>query len=294
MIEVIEMEEDRKFIVDGVRLDGRKKTELRPMKMEVGILNRDDGSAYVECGDNKVIASVYGPRELHPRHLQHPTKAHLRCRYNMASFSVEDRKRPGPDRRSQEISKVIQEALEPVVMLELYPRSGIDVFIEVLQADAGTRTTGINAAALALADAGIPMRNLVSACAAGKVDGEVVLDLMKDEDNYGDADMPVAMTPNGEITLIQMDGNLTEDEFVEALELSMEGCRRIYEMQREALVKRYSDISDTTEIERATKEGETEEGDEEDLTTEVNEAGDSPEDVKEYTDEIKGGDVDGE
>ncbi|MHC1624688.1 MAG: exosome complex exonuclease Rrp41, partial [Methermicoccaceae archaeon] len=211
-----------------------------------------------------------------------------------ASFSVEDRKRPGPDRRSQEISKVIQEALEPVVMLELYPRSGIDVFIEVLQADAGTRTTGINAAALALADAGIPMRNLVSACAAGKVDGEVVLDLMKDEDNYGDADMPVAMTPNGEITLIQMDGNLTEDEFVEALELSMEGCRRIYEMQREALVKRYSDISDTTEIERATKEGETEEGDEEDLTTEVNEAGDSPEDVKEYTDEIKGGDVDGE
>jgi exosome complex component RRP41 len=110
--------EERKMIVDGIRLDGRKKDELRPMKIEVGILNRADGSCYIECGDNKVVVAVYGPRELHPRHLQQPTKAMLRCRYNMASFSVEERKRPGPDRRSIEISKVSREALEPVVLVE--------------------------------------------------------------------------------------------------------------------------------------------------------------------------------
>lgn len=113
------------------------------------------------------------------------------------------------------------------------------MFIEILQADAGTRTTGINAASLALADAGIPMRNLVSACAVGKVDGEIVLDLMKEEDNCGEADMPVAMTPRGEITLIQMDGRMTQEEFIEALKLAIDGCKRIYQMQREALINRY-------------------------------------------------------
>ncbi|KUK04471.1 MAG: exosome complex component [Methanosarcinales archaeon] len=234
------MEEERAFIVDGRRLDGRAVDELRPIKMEVGVLHRADGSCYIEWGGNKVMAAVYGPREVHPRHLQESNRAIMRCRYNMASFSVEERRRPGPDRRSIEVSKVSREALEPVVFLGYYPRSVIDVFIEVLQADAGTRTAGINAASAALADAGIPMRNLVSACSVGKVDGELVLDLMKEEDNYGQADMPVAMTPRGEITLLQMDGHLTREEFERALEMAMQGCRRLYEIQRDALIRRYA------------------------------------------------------
>ena len=86
--------------------DGRAFDELRPLKIEAGVLERADGSAYVEIGDNKVLAAVYGPRELHVRRLLKPNMAILRCRYNMAPFSVEDRKRPGPDRRSVEISKI--------------------------------------------------------------------------------------------------------------------------------------------------------------------------------------------
>ncbi|RLF79611.1 exosome complex exonuclease Rrp41, partial [Thermococci archaeon] len=123
---------------NGKRLDGRKKYELRSIKMEVGVLKSADGSAYVEWGKNKILAAVYGPREIHPKHLQKPDRAILRVRYNMAPFSVEERKKPGPDRRSVEISKVIRGALEPAVILELFPRTSIDVFIEVLQADAGT------------------------------------------------------------------------------------------------------------------------------------------------------------
>jgi len=116
--------------------------------------------------ETRFIAAVYGPREVHPRHLQDVTRAIVRYRYNMASFSVEERKRPGPDRRSYELSKVSREALEPVILTSFFPRSVIDVFVEVLQADAGTRTAGINAAAVALADAGIPMKNMISSCAA--------------------------------------------------------------------------------------------------------------------------------
>ena len=112
-------ENDISFFKDGLRLDGRRADELRPVKIEVGILARADGSCYIEMGGNKVIAAVYGPREVHPRHLQEVTRAIVRYRYNMASFSVEERKRPGPDRRSYELSKVSREALEPVILSAL-------------------------------------------------------------------------------------------------------------------------------------------------------------------------------
>ncbi len=228
-----------RFIIDGKRLDGRAPDELRPIKIEVGVLKRADGSCYIEMGGNKIIAAVYGPREVHPRHLQEASRAIVRYRYNMAAFSVDERKRPGPDRRSIEISKVSREALEPVILTDLFPRSVIDIFVEILQADAGTRVAGINAASVALADAGIPMKGLVSACAVGKVDDTIVLDLNKEEDNFGQADMPVAITQNGNIVLLQMDGHLTREEFARALELAKKGCREILKLQREALIKKY-------------------------------------------------------
>ncbi len=229
-----------KFIIDGKRLDGRAPDELRPIKIEVGVLKRADGSAYVEWGGNIALAACYGPREVHPRHMARPDRAILRINYNMAPFSVSDRKRPGPDRRSMEISKVTTQALEPVVFTSLYPGTAIDVFVEILQAAAGTRCTGITVASVAMADAGIPMKDMVPACAAGKVDGEVVLDLFDIEDNYGDADLPMATVPRtGEISLLQMDGNFTPEEFKKAFELAKMGCEKVYEIQKEALRNRY-------------------------------------------------------
>ncbi|MCL7415635.1 MAG: exosome complex exonuclease Rrp41 [ANME-2 cluster archaeon] len=236
-----------KFIDEnGLRLDGRKLDQIRDVKIEVGVLARADGSCYLEFGKNKVIAAVYGPREVHPRHQQKSTRAIVRYKYNMASFSVEDRKRPGPDRRSTEVSKVSREALEDQVFTEYFPKSAIDIFVEVLQADAGTRTAALNAASVALADAGIPMRGLVSACAFGKVDDTLVVDLNKDEDNYGQADVPIAMTPDGKITLLQMDGHLTPEELKTGLEMAQEGCRQVYEVQRQALMDHYAKMQDET------------------------------------------------
>ncbi|MFH1722739.1 MAG: exosome complex exonuclease Rrp41 [Candidatus Altiarchaeota archaeon] len=230
-------EEKKQLIKDGVRLSGRKFDELRPIKMEVGMVERANGSAYVEWGNNKVLAAVHGPRELHPKFLQDPTKGLVRCVYNMAPFSVDDRKRPGPDRRSVEISKICSEALSSVVLVEKYPNSAIDVFVEILQADAGTRCAGLTAASLALADAGIPMKDMVASCAAGKVDGQIVLDLDKDEDNYGDADVPLAIIPRkNELVLLQMDGQLTKDELNQAIDLATKGALQVYEIQKKTLI----------------------------------------------------------
>jgi len=232
----------------GLRVDGRRLDELRPIKMEVGILDKANGSAYIEHGKNKILAAVYGPREAHPKHIALADRAVVRCRYHMAPFSVDERKSPAPSRRELELSKVIRESLEPAIMSEYFPRATIDIFIEVLQADAGTRCAGITAASLALADAGIPMRELVAACAAGKIEGKVILDLSDIEDKKGEADLPVALLPKSNvISLIQMDGSLSDEEFKQALDLSTDACRKIYEMQREALKLKYHVVRDETE-----------------------------------------------
>jgi exosome complex component RRP41 len=229
---------------EGKRLDGRAFDELRKVTIESGVLHRADGSCYLEWGGNKVLAAVYGPREAIPRHTQNPLRAIVSARYNMAAFSVEDRKRPGPDRRSREISKVISDALEKIVFTEEYPRASIDVNMEVLDAEAGTRCAALTAAGVALADAGIPMADIPVACAAGKIDGKVVLDLGKEEDNFGDADLPLAIAPRtGEILLLQMDGHLTVDEFNQALDLAMKGCYTVAELQKQALLEKYQDAA---------------------------------------------------
>jgi exosome complex component RRP41 len=229
----------------GLRLDGRKADELRPVKLEVGVIPNADGSAYIEHGKNKILAAVYGPREVHPKHLALQDRTVMRCRYHMAPFSVQERKSPAPSRREIELSKVIRESLEPAVFMEYYPRTMVNVFVEVLQADGGTRCASITAAALALADSGIPMKDLVVSCAAGKVEDTVVLDLMDTEDKLGAADVPVALMPNlNAVTLLQMDGTLTHEEFEKAVNMAIEGCKQIYVMQKEALKKKYMDVSE--------------------------------------------------
>ena len=236
---------------EGLRIDGRKFNELRPIRIEVGVLNRADGSAYIEWGGNKVLVAVYGPREAFPKHTQNPSRANINARYNMAAFSVDERKRPGPDRRAVEISKVISEALECAVFTEQFPRTSIDVYIEVLQADAGTRIAGLTAASVALVDAGIPMKDMVVGCAAGKIDGKVVLDLNKEEDNYGQADLPMAIIPRTqEIVLLQMDGNLTREELEEAVEMSKKAATYISDLQKEALMVKYKSQEPEKEGER--------------------------------------------
>jgi len=227
----------------GLRLDGRKLDELRSVKIEVGILPNADGSAYIEHGKNKILAGVFGPREMHPKHLQRADRMVLRCRYHMAPFSVPERKSPAPSRRENELSKVIRDSLLPSLFVENYPRTGVDLYIEVLQADGGTRCASITAASLALADAGLPMRDIVVAVAAGKINGKIALDLMDTEDKVGDADVPVAYMPNlNAVTLLQMDGKLSTKEFIEAVKMAIEGCKKISDIQKEALKTKYKVI----------------------------------------------------
>ncbi len=241
---------EKLFRDDGKRLDGRDKNELRPIKLEVDVIKNADGSAYIEWGNNKIFASVYGPREVHPHHLAKPDKGILRVFYRMATYSVFERKRPAPGRREKEISMIISDCLEPVLFLELYPGTSFEIFIEVVNADGGTRCASTTVAALALADAGVPMRSLVTSCAVGKIDGQLVTDLSGIEDKAGDADLPLAITWfNDELSLLQFDGQMNSEEMDISLDMGKEALEKIYDMQKEALKKKYIEIREEAQEE---------------------------------------------
>ncbi|MBQ04250.1 exosome complex exonuclease Rrp41 [Candidatus Bathyarchaeota archaeon] len=230
------------------RYDGRKANEMRPTTIESGVLPNADGSAYIEMGRNKILVGVFGPREMHPRRLAKPNEATVRCRYHMSPFSVSPRRSPAPSRRDMEIGMVMSWAIQPAIFLDKYPRSVIDVYTEILEADGGTRTACINASTVALVDAGIPMRDLVSSCAAGVIDGEIVLDLGDYEDKEGQADVPVAYMPTlGQITLLQMDGVLPTKTFKGCVDLAIEGCLQVNEIQKNALRKKYGIFGEAEE-----------------------------------------------
>lgn len=228
------------------RLDGRKVDELREVEAKVGVIPRADGSAIFKIGDTVAYAAVYGPRSLYPRFLQNPEKGILRCNYNMMPFSgCGERIRPGGNRRSKEISYVTEKALMTVIDLDEFPNAVVDVFIELPQTDAGTRCAGICAASMALADAGITMKDLVVSLSTGRVGDKILVDLTYEEEAYKEesvADMPIAfLGRTGEITLLQLDGEMTKEDIKKAIELGKKAGQKLYELQIKALKEKYAE-----------------------------------------------------
>lgn len=229
------------------RLDKRAFDELRPIEAEVGVVPNADGSARFKIGNTEAIAAVYGPQEVKPRHFERTDRGIIMCRYDMIPFSVSDRIRPGFDRRDMEISAVITNALSRAVILEEFPKSMIAVNVYITQADAGTRCASLTAASMACADAGLPMRDLVASVAAGKIGDSVVLDLTKDEEDLHDegaTDVPIAFLPSkNEVVLLQLDGKVSREDLKKVVEIGKVGADKIYEIEKEALKRRFSDES---------------------------------------------------
>lgn len=228
------------------RCDGRGWDEIRPTEAKAGVIPNADGSAYFRMGNTAAYCAVYGPRELFPKFLQNPKTGIIRCHYNMLPFSgMGERIRPGGNRRAQEISLVMEKALSAVVDLSDFPNAVVDIYTDLPETDAGSRCVAINAAAMALADAGIPMKDMVSALAVGRVDDRIVVDLCYEEEAYEDgpvADIPIAIVHNTqEIALLQMDGEISKEELIRAIEMGRKAMGQVYEIQKKALKEKYQD-----------------------------------------------------
>ncbi len=226
------------------RIDKRKADEMRPMKAEVGVIPSADGSAVFQAGNTRAIVSVFGPHDLHPKFLQNPERGILRCHYNMMPFSGHgDRVRPGGSRRSKEISMLIEKSLISVLDLENFPNAVVDVFVELTETDAGTRCAGICAASMALADAGLKMKDLVSAMSMGYLDGEILVDINSDEDcDRGATDVPIAFIPSEDkLSLLQLDGDVSKEILLKLLEIGKQKCLEIDQVQRKALKNKFKE-----------------------------------------------------
>eukprot|EP00887_Chlorella_sp_A99_P000396 scaffold13.g396.t1 len=250
---------------EGLRLDGRRPRELRALKCEFGVLASADGSATFEMGNTKVLAAVFGPKEAELRSQADATAAIVKQQERLparAGLTRERRRRGKSDRRATELSLVIRNTLEQTIMRELMPRSQIDVYVQVLQADGGTRCACINAAFLALADAGVPMRDVVASCAAGYLEGTALLDLNYLEDSGGGPDVVVALQPNlDKVVLLQSDNRVAVETFEEVVSLASQGCRAVAAHMRGALLARVQRMGAPQQLAPAGRDAEMVDGD---------------------------------
>jgi exosome complex component RRP41 len=224
------------------RHDGRDWEQLRPIDGAIGIVPRADGSAMFRIGHTVAYASVYGPRDLHPKFMQNPQTGILRCRYNMMPFSGHgERVRPGGGRRSQEISMLMRNSLLPVLDLKEYPNAVVDVFVELPETDAGTRCAAITAASMALAEAGLGMTDMVVALSMGYYDGRIMADIDGHEDcDIGISDIPVAYIPTQDkFSLLQLDGEVPKEDLMKVLEIAKKKALEIYEVQRKGIKAKF-------------------------------------------------------
>ncbi|XP_014271122.1 exosome complex component RRP41 [Halyomorpha halys] len=231
----------------GLRLDGRKPDELRLIKCKLGIFTHTDGSAYIEQGNTKVIAVVYGPHEVRNTHRAKTSAdgAFVNCQYSMAAFSMSERKkRNRGDRKSTEATIHLHQTLAAVIRTELMPKSQIDVFIEVLQSDGGNFAATVNAATLALIDAGIPLREYVIACTASLGSGNVpMVDISNLEESLGGPTLTVAVLPrSSQIALIDMSQRFHLDFLEPVLKMAMKGCDYTFKVLDMAVESYLSEI----------------------------------------------------
>ncbi|XP_078285813.1 exosome complex component RRP41 isoform X2 [Rhinoraja longicauda] len=157
-------------------------------------------------------------------------KAAVNCQYSMATFSTGERKRrPHGDRKSTEMTLHLKQTFEAAILTQLYPRSQIDIYVQILQADGGNYCACVNAATLAVVDAGIPMRDYVCACSTGFLEDTPLTDLSYVEESAGGPQVALALLPKSQqIALLEMNSRLHQDHLEKVVDAAVRACRDVY------------------------------------------------------------------
>lgn len=236
-----------------MRVDGRKKDQLRRIKITRNYTKYAEGSVYIEVGDTKVLCNV-SVEEKAPPFLKGTGQGWITAEYNMlpratGTRKVRDIARLKVDGRSMEIQRLIGRALRSVVDLKALGERTLWVDCDVIQADGGTRTSAISGAFVAMVDAVnklhknrpfkvYPIRSFVAATSVGVVNEEKLLDLCYEEDSNAKVDMNIIMTDEGGIVEVQGTGEespFNRSELNELLDLGEKGIKQMIQAQKDAL-----------------------------------------------------------
>ncbi|KAI3434620.1 hypothetical protein D9Q98_002687 [Chlorella vulgaris] len=228
-------ERPAEVIADGVRLDGRSLEEFRNVFLKTGVISQASGSAYAEFGHTKVMVGVYGPRQSE-RRVEYSEQGRINVDVKLASFATRQRGIFGQSPEERELSAGVQAALEAAADLASFPKASADVYVLVLEAGGGELGVAATAAALALADAGIELFDIVVACSVSRVDGCLLLDPSTDESFREQGGLVLALLPtSNEVTQLVSRGRWSGSQLREGLELAMGGCAQLESAARQCL-----------------------------------------------------------
>ncbi|KAF8625826.1 hypothetical protein AX15_005206 [Amanita polypyramis BW_CC] len=215
---------------------GRAAGDIRPIFLQPGLINQANGSAYIETERTKIACAVYGPRQ--SKNVPYHDKGKLNVEVKFAPFSCPRRRAPLRDAEDRSLALAIYQALVPAVRLELLPKSTIDVFITIIEADGldACIATGTTAASTALADAGIEMVGLVTSCSAAVVGEKVWLDLTEVEARLSMGCLVLSCLPAlGTVTSVWQTGSMTVNESFQCMEQCQSRCTDIHTVVAQAL-----------------------------------------------------------
>ncbi|MEA5570541.1 ribonuclease PH [Calothrix sp. UHCC 0171] len=233
------------------RPDGRQPLQLRPVSFEQNFTRYAPGSVLAKCGDTHVLCTVSLSQGV-PRFLEGSGKGWLTAEYRMLPSATQqrsDRELMKLSGRTQEIQRLIGRSLRAALDFSILGEKTLTVDADVLQADAGTRTTAITGGFVALANAiskllqqGIlersPLIGQIAAISVGLLQGEAFLDLNYVEDVTATADFNVVMNQHLGIIEVQgtaEDGYLSRQQFNQIMDFSEKGIQQLLMLQREAI-----------------------------------------------------------
>jgi len=219
--------------IAGFRRDGRLPTETRLVECSLSTIEgaHVDGSATYSIGTTMVIASVAGPRECLNRKDKQHERAYISTRVESTAFSRGSRQDPHRKlRHDKSLEILLQNTFNSAIQLHLYPRSEIIISVTIVQNDGGVEAAAINAATLALIDAGVPLDDYVIGCTSGFLDEVAVVDLSYSERTSRPPELTIAVLPVSEkIVTIQMQRTIEDKEFEKLLNTAMMGVKEIHE-----------------------------------------------------------------
>ncbi len=231
---------------ENLRIDGRRPHEIRPCTFQSGdIVPGADGSASVSMGMTKAIAYVYGPRPLNKRLQKSDSAGLVLVEYRTATFGAIDRRRRSKgDRQSIERGLWIQKIFEDAILMDQFPRSQVEIFVEILQSDGSVVSAAINAVTLALVNAGIPLKDMVASCTLGLMDSKnVLVDLNHAETENGAGSAQVCLATyarTGKLCLCEVESKIPYQSFQDACRLGVSSCGEISQGMRHHILE-YAD-----------------------------------------------------
>src|SRR5438045_2478593 len=239
------------------RADGRSPHEMRRVTITPNFTKHAEGSVLIDVGDTRVICTA-SVQEKVPPFLYRSGKGWVTAEYGMLPRATTERTEREAARgkqggRTMEIQRLIGRSLRAAVNAELLGERTVWIDCDVIQADGGTRTASITGAYVALVlalqklvAAGTlsrsPLRDMVAATSVGIVDGEILLDLVYEEDSRAEVDMNLVMTGSGKFIEIQASAEgrpFTGGEMQDLLALAAAGIRRLAETQRTILPAKF-------------------------------------------------------